>query len=298
MAVNWNKTMRITAGFAGFVLLVSATVAVVVRTRADDVIYRTESNFSTIVVTEDYQGIRTLRFAEHGARQSVVKLDDPDYIALPYAKVIQVGLALPEAPKRVLIVGLGGGTIPRFLRHHFPELVIDVVELDPAVVEVAQSHFGFETDEKMHVFVADGRKFIGQSEPVYDVIYLDAYGADSVPYALTTRQFLEAVRKALAPDGVVAGNVWSSRSNRLYDSMIRTYQHVFGQVGINEVRGVGNRIVVATTRAGTLEKDRVVERSAALAARGKFPFDLREIVEEGYQLLDGAVERGEVLEDR
>lgn len=298
MAVNWNKTMRITAAFAGFVLLVSATVALVVRTRADDVIHRTQSDFNTIVVTEDSQGIRTLRFAEHGARQSVVKLDDPDYIALPYAKVIQVGLALPEDPKRVLIVGLGGGTIPRFLRHHFPDLVIDVVELDPAVVEVAQSHFGFEMDGKMHVFVADGRKFIEESEPVYDVIYLDAYGADSVPYALTTRQFLEAVRKALTPDGVVAGNVWSSRSNRLYDSMIRTYQHVFGQVAINEVRGVGNRIVLATTRAGTLGKDRVVERSAALAARGKFPFDLREIVQEGYELLEGPVERGEVLEDR
>ena len=298
MAVNWNKTMRIIAAFAGFVLLVSATVALVVQTRADDVIYRAQSDFNTIVVTEDSQGIRTLRFAEHGARQSVVKLDDPDYIALPYAKAIQVGLALPEHPKRVLIVGLGGGTIPRFLRHHFPELAIDVVELDPAVVEVAQSHFGFKTDEKMHVFVADGRKFIEQSEPVYDVIYLDAYGADSVPYALTTRQFLEAVRKALTPDGVVAGNVWSSRSNRLYDSMIRTYQHVFGQVAINEVQGVGNRISLATTRAGMLGKDRAVERSAALAARGKFPFDLREIVEEGYGLLEGPVERGEVLEDR
>lgn len=290
--------MRIAATFAGSVLLVSATVLLVVQTRADEVIYRTQSEFNTIVVTEDSQGIRTLRFADHGARQSVVKLDDPDYIALPYAKAIQVALALPEDPKRVLIVGLGGGTIPRFLRHHFPDLAIDVVELDPAVVEVAQSHFGFHTDGKMRVFAADGREFIEQSEPVYDVIYLDAYGVDSVPYALTTRQFLESVLKALTPNGVVAGNVWSSRSNSLYDSMIRTYQRVFGQVAINDVRGVGNKIVVATTGSRSLGKSHVAERAAALAARGEFPFDLREIVEEGYRVLDGPVERGSVLEDR
>ena len=123
--------MRIAAAFAGSVLLVGVTTVLVVQSRADEVIYRTESEFNTIVVTENSDGIRTLRFADYGARQSVVKLGDPDYIELPYAKAMQVGLAAADDPKRVLIVGLGGGTIPQFLRHHFPKLQIDVVELDP-----------------------------------------------------------------------------------------------------------------------------------------------------------------------
>ena len=290
--------MRIAAAFVGSILLVSATVLLVVQTRADDVIYRTESEFNTIVVTEDLQGIRTLRFADHGARQSVVKRGDPDFIALPYAKAMHVGLAVPDDPKRVLIVGLGGGTIPQFLRHHFPQLNIDVVELDPAVVRVAKRYFGFQTDERMHAFVDDGRKFIEQSEPVYDVIYLDAYGADSVPLALTTREFLEATRKALRPGGAVAGNVWSSGSNKLYHSMIRTYQHVFEQVAVNDVPGVGNRIVIATVGTGSLAKTRVAERAASLGTRGNFPFDLREMVEDGYHLLSEPDGKGEVLEDR
>ena len=290
--------MRIATVFTGFLLLAGATVLLVVQTRADDVIFRTQSEFNTIVVTENAQGIRTLRFEENGARQSVVKLGDPDYIALPYAKTVHVGLAVAENPTRVLIVGLGGGTIPQFLRHHFPDLVIDVVEIDPAVVHVAEDYFGFRPDERMRAFVDDGRNFIEQSDPVYDVIYLDAYSATSVPYSLTTRQFLEATRKALKPGGVVVGNVWSYGSNKLYHSMIRTYQHVFPQVAVNTVPGVGNRIVVATAEPDSLARKRVAKRAHALTRRGGFPFDLEVIVDEGYGQLEEFDAKGEILEDR
>ena len=101
-----------------------------------------------------------------------------------------------------------------------------------------------------------------------------------------------------ACDGVVVGNVWSSRSNRLYDSMIRTYQDVFEQVAVNDVRGVGNKIVIAATGGKPLTKDAVATRSASLAVRGKFPYDFKEIVEEGYHLLDELDEKGEVLRDQ
>jgi spermidine synthase len=290
--------MRVAAALVGSTLLIGATVVLVLQTRADEVIYRTQSEFNTIVVSEDLQGVRTLRFEEYGARQSVVKVGDPDHLELPYAKVVHAGLAVPEDPKRVLVVGLGGGTIPQFLRRHFPKLAIDVVELDPAVVQVAGNYFGFRPDDRMRVFVDDGRKFIENSEPGYDVIYLDAYSADSVPYSLTTSEFLQATKDALAPDGVVVGNLWSAGSNKLYDSMIRTYQHVFAQVAVNDVRGVGNRIVIATARGDVLAKDRVAERAGKLAARGKFPFDLKELVEDGYHLLDEPVSAGEILRDK
>lgn len=293
-----GATVRLATALVGSTLLVGAAVVLVVQTRADEVVYRTKSDFNTIIVTEDELGVRTLRFEEYGARQSVVKLGDPDYLALPYAKAVHVGLALPENPKRVLVVGLGGGTIPQFLHRHFPDLMIDAVEIDPAVVRVAKAYFGLRPDDRLRVFVADGREFIERSEPVYDVIYLDAYSADSVPYALTTREFLQATRKALTPDGVVVGNVWSSRSNRLYDSMIRTYQDVFEQVAVNDVRGVGNKIVIAATGGKPLTKDAVATRSASLAVRGKFPYDFKEIVEEGYHLLDEFDEKGEVLRDQ
>ncbi|NQU19837.1 MAG: fused MFS/spermidine synthase, partial [Candidatus Nealsonbacteria bacterium] len=188
------------------------------------VLYEKESPYNNIVVTEDDDGLRTLWFELNGVRQSVVKPGDPDHIELPYAKAMTVGLAMVERPERILIIGLGGATIPRFLRKHYPNATIDVVDIDPDVVDVAKKYFGFREDATMRAHVADGRKFIEECKKPYDVIFLDAYGYDNIPYALATREFLQATRRATKPGGVVVGNVWSSRINTLHDSMVRTYQ--------------------------------------------------------------------------
>ena len=209
------------------------------------ILYDKESRYNTIRVVEDEEGLRTLQFREYGARQSVAKVDDPDHIELAYARVMPIGLAFVEEPKRILIVGLGGATIPRLLHKHYPRTVIDVVDIDPDVVYVAKRFFGFREDATMHAYAEDGRRFIERCKEPYDIIFLDAFDADSIPYSLATREFLVAVRKALTPTGIVVANVWSSSSNPLYDSMVRTYQDVFEQLHVVEVSGVGNRILIA-----------------------------------------------------
>lgn len=98
-----------------------ALVALVSLARADQtVLYEKASTYNTIVVTEEENGVRTLRFGKGGVRQSAVKLGNPDFLALPYTPVALVGLALSEEPRRFLVVGLGGGTLPMFLRKHYP----------------------------------------------------------------------------------------------------------------------------------------------------------------------------------
>lgn len=98
-----------------------ALVASVAIARADEtVLYEKASAYNTIVVTEEKNGLRTLRFGKDGVRQSVVKRGDPDHLVLPYVRVALVGLALAEEPRRFLVVGLGGGTLPMFLRKHYP----------------------------------------------------------------------------------------------------------------------------------------------------------------------------------
>ena len=290
--------MKKTFLLAGSLLVLFVAASLAVRACADEEIYRGQSEFTKIYVSEDGKGIRTLWFERGGARQSVVKLGDPDYLELPYAKAMHAGLAFCEKPERVLVVGLGGRTIPNVLRRHFPEMTIDVVDIVPVVVRVAKKYFGFREDEKMHAFVADGLRFIEKSDPVYDVIYLDAFSADSVPYSLSTREFLQAARKALKPGGVVLGNVWSSYSNALYHSMIRTYQDTFEHVAVVDVRGVGNKIVIAVPREKIAGKEWVAERAGAIALRAKFPYDLKELVEYGYQQLTEPDAEGEVLRDR
>lgn len=267
--------------------------------RADEtVLYEKKSAYNTIVVTQEHTGLRILRFARGGARQSVVKPGNPDYLALPYAQVALVGLALPAESRRFLVVGLGGGTLPMFLRKHYPDATIDAVDIDPEVVSVARQFFGFREDDLMKAHVADGRRFIEQARQPYDVIFLDAFGADSIPEQLTTQEFLQAVRRAVAPGGVVVGNVWARGANPLYDSMVRTYQEVFDALYILNAQGSGNVILLALPRKQPLTRDGLAQLARKVSAARGLPFDLAAPVQSGFRNAPEKTQHARVLRDR
>ncbi len=281
-----------------FLALLLVFAALVVPAHADEkVLYEKASAFGTVVVTEDDAGLRTLRFAKGGARQSVVKPGDPEYLALHYAPVMLSVLALAEEPRRILIVGLGGGTLPMFLRKHYPDAAIDVVDIDPEVVYVAKEFFGFREDSGMQAHVADGRQFIEKTRQPYDVIFLDAFGSDSVPEHLTTQEFLRAVRRAVKPGGSVAGNLWGRGYNPLYDSMVRTYQEVFDEVYILDVREAANKILLALPRTQPLSRDEMTLLARKVSTAKRFRFDLGELVSYGYTHVREKNQRERVLRD-
>ena len=254
----------------------------VAPTHAEEkVLYAKPSPFGLVIVTEEY-GLRTLRFEKGGARQSVVKPGDPEHLALPYAAVAFTSLALCNEPRRILVVGLGGGTLPMFLRKHYPDVTIDAVDIDPDVVFVAKEFFGFREDRRMRGIVGDGRAFIEKTREPYNLIFLDAFGSDTVPPSLTTQEFLRAVRRAVRPDGVVVGNIWNRQSNPLYDSMVRTYQEVFDDLYILEVRGTGNMILLALPRRENLSRDALAEKAGRVSTAKRFRFDLGEKVQSGF----------------
>src|SRR5712691_1504092 len=265
---------------------------------AQTVIYEKASRYNTIVVTEDSKGLRTLLFERGGARQSVVKPDDPDHLELSYARVAFVGLALCEEPRRVLVVGLGGGTLPTFLRKYYPNAAIDVAEIDPDVVDVAKKFFGFREDERMRAHVGDGRRFIENvRQPYYDIIYLDAFGSRNVPEHLTTQEFLQAVRRAVVPSGVVVGNVWRPSSNPLHDSMVRTYREVFDELFVLDVPGDVNNILLALPRKQRLSKVELALAARKISAAKRFRFDLGDLVEHGFLHADEKNQDVRVLRD-
>jgi spermidine synthase len=145
--------------------------------------------------------------------------------------------------------------------------------------------------------VADGRAFIEGNREPYDMIFLDAFGRDSVPPSLTTLEFLRAVRRALLPDGVVVGNIWDRSYNTLYDSMVRTYQEAFDDVYILDVRGVGNKIVLSVPRPLSLTREVFAERAANVSRTKRFRFDLGELVTAGFNHATLKSEMGRVLRD-
>jgi spermidine synthase len=262
------------------------------------VIYQKKSPYNTVVVTEDDQGLRTLLFDSSGVQQSVVKVGDPDHLELPYARAMVSGLALCPEPKRMMVVGLGGGSIPSFLHKHYPQTQIDVVDIDPVVVEVAKQFFGFREDATLKAYVQDGRQFIEERLNVYDVIFLDAFSSEDIPYHLTTREFLGAVRRATTAQGVVLSDVWSSGLNPLYDSMVRTYQEVFDELYILDVKGAGNKILIALPRRVRVAREEFARRAGAISKEKQFRFDMAELVTYGYQYADEKDPRAHVLVDK
>jgi spermidine synthase len=137
---------------------------------------------------------------------------------------------------------------------------VQVVELDPVVVDVARRYFGLPRSPRLQVDVGDGRRFLAENERRWDVIVIDAFFADAIPAHLVTREFLELARSRLAPGGVVVANVIGALegpTSRLFRSVYKTYRTTFPSVLVHPAilpadRGddsFRNIIVVATEKA-------------------------------------------------
>jgi spermidine synthase len=277
---------------AGLLALLPAVAA------GNGVLYESNSAYGKVIVTDEGDGTRALRFAPGGARQSLVKPGDPDYLGLPYSRVALAALALCAEPRRILVVGLGGGTLPMFLNRHYPEAAIDAVDINPEVLRVAKAYFGFRENAKLRAHIADGRKFIEATRDPYDLILLDAFGTDAVPAHLTTQEFLKAVRRAVRPDGVVVGNIWHRRYNPQFDSMVRTYRRVFDELAVLEVEDTANRILVALPRQQRLDRNEFARLARQESLARRFQFDMGDLVDKGYNADDASGHRGQVLRDR
>jgi spermidine synthase len=211
-------------------------------------------------------------------RQSCINLANPRKFALNYTRMALGGLlfATEKPPERVLIVGLGGGTIPGALREILPNAQIDSVEIDPAVTRVAKDYFGFRTDRKMDVFEMDGRVYVKRAirdGKKYDAILLDAFDHEYIPEHLLTQEFLAEVKSLLAPGGVLVGNTFSS--SQLYDHESTTYAAVFKT--FYNLKSA-NRVIVARP-AGLPSEQQLRDRALQyeLVLRG-FGVDIREVL--------------------
>jgi spermidine synthase len=286
-----------------FILLAAAGIALILCPRGatagsyPKTLYEQPSPYNNILVTEDESGLRTLYFERGGALQSVSKPGDPDHLALPYVKTMLSGLGLCDDPRRILVVGLGGGTIPKFLHKYYPQSVIDAVDIDPGVVKVAREFFEFHEDANLRAFIEDGRKFIEDRPGLYDMIFLDAFGTDRIPYHLATREFLLAVKKALTPRGLVLGNIWKRNYNSLYDSMMRTYQDVFDELHLMNVQDAANHILIAIPRRLKLSSKDISSRARRVSQSKGFLFDMGQVVEGGYQPIELDIFNSRVLTD-
>lgn len=242
-------------------------------------IHQERSLYRNIVVTEDTTR-RCMRFTltnNGGQNQSCRLLDNHDTLVFPYAKMVLSSLLLQDNPQRILIIGLGGGTLVHAYSTLFPQAQQIIVEIDEAVVSVAEDYFDFRQDERVKVETVDGRVYVkraGLRGEKFDLIILDAFNGEYIPEHLMSQEFLQEVKALLPEHGLVVANTFST--SKLYDAESSTYASVFGQFFNIRQFGTGNRVII--TGLQPLPDDATLkQRAEALYPRlTRFDMDVRE----------------------
>src|SRR5687768_14979428 len=165
---------------------------------------------------------------------------DPATLFLPYSQLMVAAVALSQEPKRGLILGHGGGSLAKWLALVWPELELDVVEFDPAVVRMAEQYFEYRPPANHHVFVKDARVFLRDTYATYDVIWVDAFARHLIPFHLTTVEFFSELRARLNPQGVVALNLASSGEGgdlQRARAVVQTFKTAFPTIESFGVKG-------------------------------------------------------------
>jgi spermidine synthase len=227
--------------------------------------YFKESDYYTIKLKkkdESTKGLTLEALVLDHLIHSYTALDDPLHLEYEYIRLYEEMVRWQTIEKksfRVLFIGGGGYTFPRFLEATYPEAQIDVVEIDPEVTRVAVTYLGIPANTRIRTFNQDARWFVMncKGSGTYDFIFGDAFNDLSIPYHLTTKEFTQELKRLLKPDGLYLANVIDNFKKGLFiPAYIRTLEEVFGKEQVNVVTasadlsdmGISTYVVVASSK--------------------------------------------------
>ena len=279
-----NAPGSVTAPGIARVTCAVAALSVLLASCQAALVYEVRSSYSHIQVV-DHGSRRALVFLGEkpsDAIETVIDLREPHRLLHPYARTMTAGLIYRPDASACLLVGLGGGALVRFLNHHFPEISLDVVEIDPVVVSVSREFFGTGPGPRTRIFVEDGLQYLRRVPARYDLILMNAHlhpgaGTDSagMPLHLQEVAFLRSLHERLRPGGVVMFNMIASGDTATY---IRNIRAAFPAVEIFRPLGSGNIIVMG---AGSRPPDSELrERARSLDRRGGHGFSFDRLLDE------------------
>jgi predicted membrane-bound spermidine synthase len=205
----------------------------------------------------------------NGFLQSVVitRTGEP---GLGYIRQVALATLFQPRMERALFIGMGGATAGTYLQRRLPHLRTDYVDIDPAIPEIARRWFGFVDGPLRRVHIADGRRFLAASEERWDLVLVDAYVGLSIPFHLTTSEFMREVEAHLAPGGVFAFNLAGGLEDPFSRAIFRTVRSHFGTARAFDVAGGGNVLVIAGPGAGEAYLPDLQARARELDRRWSF----------------------------
>lgn len=234
-------------------------------------LYRTQDDSGIVEVIED--GVtRTLYFGSR-AKQSSMLLDNPQVLVLSYTQAMTAALLFQPMPRRVLLLGLGGGSLACFLHHHFPDCEIHAVEQRPAVVEAARNFFCLPADPRLHVHTGGALDYLARADAeCFDLILVDIFSAMGMDGELGEADFFAHCRQRLAPGGVLSVNLWATRPGVCRQHIKRLSQVCDGQLLELPLSDCGNLIALGLSQAFPVRRLNTL-KTAAEALFQRFGID-------------------------
>lgn len=234
---------------------------------------RAFSSAASSVEVSESRGVRTLHLGGD-AIQSAMRLSAPDQLELAYARAMMSFLLFNPAPRKLLMIGLGGGSIARFVHQRMPDSQLDVVEVNAQVVAAARSFFGVPfDDERLKVVLADGGAYLRKLSKPVEVLLLDAFDDGRSVAALATQRFYDSCYAALKPGGLLLVNFIEDEP-RINTYLARIEQSFGNRVLILPAEDRVNNIVLAfKQRPSRVAIDALKKNARTLKRRYELPFD-------------------------
>jgi spermidine synthase len=199
------------------------------------------------IEVSEKEGIRSLHLGSDTV-QSSMKLDDPYDLVLSYTRAMMAFLLFRPTPEHVLMIGLGGGSLAKFVHKQLPATRITVVEIEARVVAIARQYFHLPPDDaRLNVETAEGGAWVAAHPDCCDVLMVDGYDGREQVRELCSEDFYASARAALSAQGVLVVNLWSSDNH--YDAYVQRIERVFPAVVCVPAQRRGNVAVLAFDRS-------------------------------------------------
>jgi spermidine synthase len=262
LLLAWRVFLKTKVAVAGMILVCAfAAPATSVPFIAGKHIFETDTHYNHCLVYEGIDSItrrptRSLVIDRFG-RQSTIFTDRNDDLVLDYLKYFRMGHHFDPNATRSLLLGGGAFTyVADYFRRH-PDQKLDVVELDPGLVDIAHRFFGLSSRPGLNIFTEDARVYLNHCQRQYDIVYVDTFNsAVIVPHYMTTVETARLVYNALSPDGVVMLNLITAIDGvrgQFFRAELATYRAVFPRVEAFKLNGSaetpGNVMLVAFKNA-------------------------------------------------
>lgn len=223
----------------------------------------------------------TLQFAGFPAVQSSMSLLNPHALDLDYTRLMMGFLLFDSAPGRILMIGLGGGSLPKFCYRYLPQAIIDVVEIDPQVIALRDAFHVPADDARFRIVAADGKDYLhALSDPV-DVLLVDAYDGHGMPPALCESDFFQDCHKALSPEGVLVVNL--HLESETYSVCLQHLRDYFGAELFEVIDDDMTNSIVFACKNGRFER---TDLRAALRKPAHIPKDAWRQLVPTFQLIE------------